>query len=399
MPAAGEPASEEGISLSAIEAQRAIAIISETVEKLTFLGSITPDVLQHRDELSKFVGDEISRIIYEQRQLEARYEQLIAERGALKGLANKSKYKEVQSEIQDVSRALRESTKNLCRNLKDNPNIQGNLMKIQRERTDLIEILNMSIRELQESGTCETLVRKVYESKAQQDRENDIIERERAMSAAVKQLDEDLSNEKKQHQESIAAHKGQIAVLKEQLQKIKSTTAVDAKYTRKHETGRTNAIVRSYTQAQRAQENKIKELERNLEMEKVVHEETMEFLKRKFGTLTTDIEYWGKKHETDFGALQAEYEELKAKQMMNRERLDYLQGRKAEMDEKERQERELEKTRIEMEAAAAAEERVRSEACSKIQRIARAYLKRKAAASSGKGKKKKGGGKKGKKKK
>ena len=135
------------------------------------------------------------------------------------------------------------------------------------------------------------------------------------------------------------------------MQKIKSTTAVDAKYTRKHETGRTNAIVRSYTQAQRAQENKIKELERNLEMEKVVHTETMEFLNRKFGTLTTDIEYWGKKHETDFGALQAEYEELKAKQMMNRERLDHLQGRKAEMDEKERQERELEKTRVEMEAA------------------------------------------------
>ena len=46
--------------------------------------SITPDVLQHRDELSKFVGDEISRIIHEQRQLEARYESLIAQRGALK---------------------------------------------------------------------------------------------------------------------------------------------------------------------------------------------------------------------------------------------------------------------------------------------------------------------------
>ena len=61
------PEGEESVVLSAIEAQRAVAILSETVEKLTFLGSITPDVLQHRDELSKFVGDEISRIIYEQR--------------------------------------------------------------------------------------------------------------------------------------------------------------------------------------------------------------------------------------------------------------------------------------------------------------------------------------------
>lgn len=34
------------------------------------------------------------------------------------GLANKSKYKEVQLEIQSLSHALRESTKHLCRNLK-----------------------------------------------------------------------------------------------------------------------------------------------------------------------------------------------------------------------------------------------------------------------------------------
>lgn len=134
--------------LSFVESRRVAAIIEETIGKLSFLESITPDVLQHRDELSKFVGDEISRIILEQRQLEQRYEYLIAQRGALKGLANKSKYKEVQSEIQDVSRALRESTKNLCRNLKDNPNISGNLLKIQRERLNLIDILRTTLHEV-----------------------------------------------------------------------------------------------------------------------------------------------------------------------------------------------------------------------------------------------------------
>ena len=58
--------------LSAIEAQRVIAVLEECTEKLVFLGSITPDVLAHCDELSQFVGDEISRIIEEQRQLERR---------------------------------------------------------------------------------------------------------------------------------------------------------------------------------------------------------------------------------------------------------------------------------------------------------------------------------------
>lgn len=45
------------------QSHRIIAVLEEAAEKLGFLGSITPDVLQHRDELSKFVGDEISRII------------------------------------------------------------------------------------------------------------------------------------------------------------------------------------------------------------------------------------------------------------------------------------------------------------------------------------------------
>ena len=49
--------------LSAIEAQRAIAVLEECLEKLAFLGSITPDVLAHRDELSQFVGDEISELL------------------------------------------------------------------------------------------------------------------------------------------------------------------------------------------------------------------------------------------------------------------------------------------------------------------------------------------------
>ena len=117
-----------------------MALLEEAIERLSFLGSITPDVLTHKDELSRFVGEEISRIVEEQKKLEAKYEQLITERMSLKGLANKMQYKVVQAQISDVSNAVRESTKQLCQNLKDNPNISGNLMKIQRDRTELIEV-------------------------------------------------------------------------------------------------------------------------------------------------------------------------------------------------------------------------------------------------------------------
>ncbi|CAM9774975.1 unnamed protein product, partial [Phaeothamnion confervicola] len=153
------------VSLDPEEALRAAALLEAAMEKLAFLNSITPDMLQHRDELSRFVGDEISRIIAEQRALEARYEKLNAQRSALKGLGNKSRYKEVQSEIKEVSHALRESTRRLCRNLKDNPDVSGNLLKIQRERSELLEVLGRTVRELSESGTFRFLATAVDSDK------------------------------------------------------------------------------------------------------------------------------------------------------------------------------------------------------------------------------------------
>lgn len=54
---------EDDFALEPEQSHRIIAVLEDAAEKLGFLGSIMPDVLQHRDELSKFVGDEISRII------------------------------------------------------------------------------------------------------------------------------------------------------------------------------------------------------------------------------------------------------------------------------------------------------------------------------------------------
>ena len=80
------------------------------------------------------------------------YEALIKKRGALKGLANKSKYKETQQEIQHISRALRESTRKLCRNLKENPNVSGNLLKIQEKRQLLCDLLQRIMEEIEKQG-------------------------------------------------------------------------------------------------------------------------------------------------------------------------------------------------------------------------------------------------------
>lgn len=70
----------EKSQLNPVDAQRSIALIEDAIEKLSFLGSLTPDIMAHRDELAAAVGEEITRLIEEQHSLEKRYEELTRQR-------------------------------------------------------------------------------------------------------------------------------------------------------------------------------------------------------------------------------------------------------------------------------------------------------------------------------
>lgn len=62
---------------------------------------------------------------------------------------NKGEFQKVQHKIVEVSAALRESNQALCRNLKENPNAQGNLIKMLQERARIHTLLEDAKKELQ----------------------------------------------------------------------------------------------------------------------------------------------------------------------------------------------------------------------------------------------------------
>ncbi|ETV99970.1 hypothetical protein H310_07422 [Aphanomyces invadans] len=388
-----------GHRLSPIEATRASAIIEEAIEKLSFLGSITPDILQHREELSQVVGDEISRIIQDQRRLEAKYESLISQRSVLKGLANKSKFKENQRDIQEVSRALRESTRSLCRNLKDNPNFGGNLMKIQYERQGLIDLLEETKRELK-SCTYDALVTYVTEGKNAADKAADLIETEKEAAEEVKRLTQELAREKAEHTREVSEQKAAIAQLKEQLLQVKSKTQIDIRYARNEAKAKTASTSRLYQQLIAEQHDKITVLATECETEGRVHDETVAFLRGKHDRLTHDLAHWTEKYEADVAAKQKELAKLTDERAANLLKLEGLQKRWVEEVELQKN-REAEKRRLkELELLKRDEEKKHLIAIRKIQiayRMHKAYVDDKKKAADA-GKKKKGGGKKGKKK-
>ncbi|GMH91366.1 hypothetical protein TrVE_jg9265 [Triparma verrucosa] len=386
-------------NLSSTHSVRTIAVLDECIEKLQFLGAIAPDVLSHRDELTAFVGGEISRIISTQRELENRYEKLITERGALKGLSNKTKYIAVQSEIQDVSHALRESTKSLCRNLKDNPNIAGNLVKIHRERTELIDILTSSIAELQESGNFDTLVSRVTSDKRSQEDQKEILRKERETAASVAQLDADLEAERSDHASIVSEQREEMAMLKEKLLSVRTEASVDVRFQRAEANANTGNILRSFRQVEAEMEAKIRELKEKLEVESTVNAESEKFLRKKQENLKAKLEEWNLKYDDDLEELTVKFNQLVKKREDNLEILVKLKKRRDQEIAEEKAKIAAEQT--EKEAAAAAEKLSikMDQAATYINAMVRRYLKRKAELAAAKGGKKgKKGGKKGKKK-
>jgi len=382
-------------NLTVIESARISSIIEEALEKLSFLASITPDVMAHRDELSQIVGDEITRIIQEQRGLELRYEELIAQRSSLKALSNKAKYKENQELIKEVARALRESTKELCRNLKGNPNIAENLSKIQTERSNLQNLLSKTLRELRENSFS-TLTTTVEEEKARNDMILEVIAKEKEVSASVKKLQEDLSSERHQHEAEVEERNEIISKLKEELQEVRTKSAIETKYLQKESRARLQSLNRIYGQSTSELDEQIWKVRKQLEIEVLANRESEEFLKRKVVSLQKDAGDWMQRYETDFEELEKEHETLNAQRTEDLVKLnDYTERYTKEMEEKARREEEA-RIREEMEALRKQEEERNTWAATTVQKLWRGHLARTGGGGKKgkKGKKGKGGKKK-----
>jgi IQ domain-containing protein G len=387
--------------LDLIEAERIIAILEDSTEKLNFLDRITPDVLQHRDELSKFIGDEISRTMSEQKYLEKRYEELIEHRSSMKGMVNKTKYKEVQEEIQDVSRALRESTNNLVRNLKENPNVSGNLIKLQRDRVELNDLLLRCIQELRDRGTFYTITSKVDEENNSRQKFQLLKLREKELRETVLKLEKQLNEEQSLFHRTVNDQKLAINRLKDELSLVKGSTLIDSKFKRKESLAYVSAIWRECKLKERVLEERVKELEDRLHTESVVHNDTKEFLIRKHQNINDDLAKWEEKYDENVSEMDQKIDEISSKRKSLLDKLCVLQARKQTEIETEMKEKAQREHDLKIKKMKDAEEKKKNYAAKVLQFALRSYFKRcrELEAIKGDGKKKKGAaGKKGKKK-
>eukprot|EP00397_Hematodinium_sp_SG-2012_P040790 GEMP01044764.1.p1 GENE.GEMP01044764.1~~GEMP01044764.1.p1 ORF type:complete len:390 (+),score=122.36 GEMP01044764.1:75-1244(+) len=384
--------------LSAVEAFRAQVLLEDSLKKLEFLTSISSSANVHRDELTQFMGDEISRIIHEQRDLEKQYESLIAVRGTLKGLCNKAKFKEVQTQIQEVAHKLRESNKSLCRNLKENPNVQGNLLKMQQERSRVQELLEDTKGELIELSFS-GLWTKVDNERRSQELLNEVKKKEHEASMTVKVLEAELQREYQDHEKETKQSNQEIKDLKEELQKSKTISKIEVAFEEKRLKARLNADARMFAQKEKIMQETFADLEQTNHLENDVHTHCGLFLQQKIEMLNDHKQNWQERYDREKKEREDELNSLREKRGNGFEQLTELQKRMDEEKMKQRIMEEEHKNLAFIEKQRQEQENRIEEAINFLQREGRLYIEKvRISAASKKGGKKKGGKKKGKKK-
>jgi len=359
-------------ALEPSEAAAAGVVLGRLFEKLSLLSLLKVDASVQAAELSRSVGEEISRVMEKQQGLERRFESLISVRGVLKAMPNKTKYKENQEELHRVAEELRATTTQLCRNLRDNPDVADNMAKVHVERGHLQVLLSQVLNDL-EGAAYPSLTNMVRDEDARDKNMKETIAREKAASDAVRQLRETIRSEKDGHEAYTTEKREVMSDCKEQLKNLKATKGVELRYLDKDLRASNQCSSRVGKQTLGSLAHEIESLHAQIAMERQVHASSTEFLKKRNGELTKKVAAWVHKHDDDKESKERALTELKANYQRDLARLKEMEeAYQQEMYEKDLR---LAETRRAAELAFAkeAEDEKRARAARKIQSLYRVW--------------------------
>ena len=295
--------------------------LSEHLKKLMLLGLLnTKD-----DSSSELAGFEISKLLTEQRKLENNYADLVKVRASLTGISNKRKMLEIQKEIMDVSKRLKESTKKLCRLFKENPDLESDAMKVGKERKDLINDLEEMISCIQNHSYTK-FQNKIFSELEDQDMLRKLTSDEQKLTQEIKSLQAQRAQEQKEYQNEITEKQATIQALKERLVYKTERADITKKYRDKESKANEGTQGRIYEYKQKEYKDAIENIKSKIETETLVHAQLKEFILKKTDTLKKKADERIKLHDVKKQDMEEEKEKLLEVKGKNLERLEKLRN-------------------------------------------------------------------------
>jgi len=292
------------------DAQLLQRVLEDALEKLDLLENMQS--LQDNsstDELSQRIGDEISAVIQEQKDLQRQYGELVDKRSTLTGYANAKKLQATEAQITEVGEQLNQASKTLSRTLISNPNIAENLNKIQKERRQGHTIFTITMAELR-SGKFETLEHTVEQDKKDREEFAQLKADEKESRETLAKLKADLEEERRLHQQDVNSRNEEIMKLKVELHDLKNRSTMEKTYLTKEATAHINSTERRFQQIEHKYREQIKLMEKKVAREKKAYDANRDFLLKRTKELHDMGDEWQEHYEDVREKKEADFERL-----------------------------------------------------------------------------------------
>ncbi|NWW84400.1 DRC9 protein, partial [Rhynochetos jubatus] len=306
-----------------VEALLFTAVLESCVDQLSILGYIMPASYEGETGISHTGSQEMKEIETE-KELD-RYQELVSARQgsaervtcpSLKSIARKQqlgKTEELKSTHHLSNRAMKQRVLSVEK-----------LRKIQADRQYASDVITVTVKKMQESGTFNSLTEANEREKAKKNKFHDLLIRSEEGKKEIKSLEKQLQDVKKETEIELQNRDAMIDYLKDQLQEMKAKTNLEISYMKKSTDLQVHQTQKKCSNAENVLDKEIQELRSKTDEEIRVHAEIENFLRQHHKKVEEQLEYWVDKYENDADAKDEELDALKASKANNWERLQRL---------------------------------------------------------------------------
>ncbi|XP_072723637.1 dynein regulatory complex protein 9 isoform X1 [Ciconia boyciana] len=311
--------------LTHLEALLFTAVLENCVDQLSILGYIMPVSHEGKPDLSHTGTQEMKEIIETQKELDINCQELMSARQWSGETVTSTSLKSVEHKQQLRKTEDLKSTHHLSkRAMKHTALSVENLRKIQADRQYASDVITVTMKKIQESGTFNSLTEANEREKAKKSKFHDILIREEEGKKEIKSLEKQLQNVKKQTEIELQNRDNMIAYLKDQLQEMKAKTNMESCYMKKSTDLQVHQTQKKCSNAENVLDKEIQKLRSKTDEEIRVHMEIENFLRQHHKMVEEKLEYWADKYENDTDAKDEELDALKASKANNLETLQRL---------------------------------------------------------------------------
>jgi hypothetical protein len=171
------------------------------------------------------------------------------------------------------------------------------------------------------------LMTKVEEERKDQELLHEVKKKEREATGTVRSLETDLQKEYSEHEKEMKSGTDEIKKLKEELQELKTRSAIETSFLEKKLRAKENATLRIFAQKDKALQEEYDHLQKMIALEEAVHGETDEFMTHRLEKLGEQTEMWKERAEREIAAMELRRDKLRedrgkglAERTMRRER-------------------------------------------------------------------------------